>query len=613
MADSKISGLTAATTVADADVLAGVNGTTTRKFALSTLAAYMSTKLTTAAKTVVASDAPTWWQSIPGAVICDGTNDDVEINAAIVAATNSGANFGTVRLSPGTYYVGKNSHPQSSTFKYGILLYSKLTLECPDFLGATIKFANGTFNNVTTLMSDTGVAMNFNITSAGTDANITLRGIVFDWNAAGQGAGNGLAWGTLDVGSAVMLQRVDYVTLDNCAAKNARATNGSSPSFNLSVNTNGTTTVTLAANVPAGNTVAVGDVVAFTGATASLPTNTVVTVTAVSGQTSGSTITLSQTVTGTASAQTLICKAVYEKWDWKLNNCRRIKIINSIAYSDDAAHYAATGLGAQYCNEGYVEHFEAHHCWHGMNNHESANIRFAYCHVYLNNAAGALCEYSRNVSYVGCIFGGKSNQLSSTFADIPANTALGNGTYGINWDGSENIRVSDCVASYNGSSGFSFNDNTDPESGGLSTRGTLANCIATNNGAWGFIFNGTTSSTRWTLKNFAATSNTSGDIWVGALSGGAKGWSFPVETGGPVPANRTPAIAGAYNANLTNPFPFTVAVLLTIGSNYSVAVDGATLGSFTTGEVVSLFLSKGSTINLGASASGGSWAWQILS
>ena len=607
MADTKISALSAASSLVDADVLAGVNGAASKKFALSTLATYMATKLLTNYKVVVASDSPSWWASIPGASVCDGTNDHVEINAAIVSATNSGAQFGTVLLAPGTYVVGSNNHPLSSSYKYGVLLYAKLTLECPDAFGATIKFANGTFNNVTTAMTETGVVMNYNITGASRDTNIVLRGLTLDWNAAGQGAGNGTQWGTLDVGSTATLMRVDQLTIEDSHAKNARATNTASPAFNVSVNTNGTNTVTLAANV-SGGTVAVGDVVALSGSTASLPTNTVTTVTAVSGQTAGSTITLSQTVTGTAASQTLICKAIYEKWNWKIAHCRRIEVDHVVTTSDDKANYGATGFGAQYCQSGVISNVEAYNNrYHGLNNHESSNLRFIACHTYWNNTAGALCEYSRNVSYENCIFGGKSNQLSTVWSDMPINTSLGNGTYGISWDGSENIRVSNCVSSNNTLSGFNFNNSTDPETAGLTTRGVLTGCTSVDNGDKGFNFNHD-SSTKWQIVNFYATGNTQ-DFYVNSLNTASKGFNLNSPRGGALLSTRTPAISSAYNTTYTNPFPFAVDIVLTGGTSFSVAIDGQTFGTVASGEVITFRLPCAGTINLGASASGGSWFW----
>ena len=56
---------------------------------------------------VAASDAPAAWRTAAN-YLCDGTGDQVEINAALLAAVNSGKG-GKVELSPGTFNVAANS------------------------------------------------------------------------------------------------------------------------------------------------------------------------------------------------------------------------------------------------------------------------------------------------------------------------------------------------------------------------------------------------------------------------------------------------------------------------------------------------------------------------
>ncbi len=144
--------------------------------------------------------------------VCDGVNDQTEINAAIVAATNSGARYGDVFLAPGTYNIVLSTHPNDAGSAVGIILYSKTSLRSIGRHGAKIKITNGqaTFGS-----SYSAALMNYNPNSTGTrDIDIAIEGIVVDCNGAVNTSGNA---GGID------FQYVDNPNVMDCISKNARS------------------------------------------------------------------------------------------------------------------------------------------------------------------------------------------------------------------------------------------------------------------------------------------------------------------------------------------------------------------------------------------------------
>lgn len=96
MADTKISALTAASAALGADELAINEAGTSKKLTVAQIAAFIGGGMTL----FVAANDATAKEKASADYLCDGTADDVQINAAAVALPSAG---GTIRLSTGTF------------------------------------------------------------------------------------------------------------------------------------------------------------------------------------------------------------------------------------------------------------------------------------------------------------------------------------------------------------------------------------------------------------------------------------------------------------------------------------------------------------------------------
>jgi parallel beta-helix repeat protein len=104
--------------------------------------------------------------------VCDGTNDEVEIEAAI----NATADGGTVTVYAGNYAIQSSgrTEPQWS-YNYGILVYGKS--------GLTI---NGAGNSTTIFKVPDGQNLDFPMLFARLSHNLTIKNICFDGNSQNQ-------------------------------------------------------------------------------------------------------------------------------------------------------------------------------------------------------------------------------------------------------------------------------------------------------------------------------------------------------------------------------------------------------------------------------------------
>ena len=153
---------------------------------------------------VAASDAPTIEKNQANPLyVCDGDNDQVQINAALTASAG-----GIVHLTLGHYSV-------VATANASILVTSNSTLEGEGF-GTIITLANGSVGSVIS-----------NSNPMGGNTNVNVRNLFVDGNALGSGAGTPIDYAhtTTNYSQGICFRNVSYGTIRGVWAQNCREGN----------------------------------------------------------------------------------------------------------------------------------------------------------------------------------------------------------------------------------------------------------------------------------------------------------------------------------------------------------------------------------------------------